>query len=99
MCGQSKHSCERPFTCHCAKQFSRLDTRRQYAQTRRFKVVWSRVWADSRMRISTPAELYLDSRLTFCSRLLVLEPCDFPGFADSFRHSLFPSFFFPPSLS
>ncbi|KAF9229022.1 hypothetical protein BS17DRAFT_691569 [Gyrodon lividus] len=28
-----KHTGERPFTCHCAKQFSRLDNLRQHAQT------------------------------------------------------------------
>jgi hypothetical protein len=29
----SKHTGERPFTCHCSKQFSRLDNLRQHAQT------------------------------------------------------------------
>ncbi|KAH9927028.1 hypothetical protein B0H21DRAFT_136540 [Amylocystis lapponica] len=28
-----KHTGERPFTCHCGKQFSRLDNLRQHAQT------------------------------------------------------------------
>ncbi|KAL4065060.1 hypothetical protein J3A83DRAFT_4100142 [Scleroderma citrinum] len=28
-----KHTGERPFTCHCSKQFSRLDNLRQHAQT------------------------------------------------------------------
>lgn len=28
-----KHTGERPFTCHCTKQFSRLDNLRQHAQT------------------------------------------------------------------
>ncbi|KAJ6572828.1 hypothetical protein DFH09DRAFT_1079517 [Mycena vulgaris] len=28
-----KHTGERPFTCHCSKQFSRLDSLRQHAQT------------------------------------------------------------------
>ncbi|KAF5317965.1 hypothetical protein D9619_012013 [Psilocybe cf. subviscida] len=29
----SKHTGERPFSCHCSKQFSRLDNLRQHAQT------------------------------------------------------------------
>ncbi|CAL1703068.1 unnamed protein product [Somion occarium] len=29
----TKHTGERPFTCHCGKQFSRLDNLRQHAQT------------------------------------------------------------------
>ncbi|KAF9518227.1 hypothetical protein BS47DRAFT_1245742, partial [Hydnum rufescens UP504] len=28
-----KHTGERPFSCHCGKQFSRLDNLRQHAQT------------------------------------------------------------------
>ncbi|KAK7036149.1 hypothetical protein R3P38DRAFT_2616817, partial [Favolaschia claudopus] len=28
-----KHTGERPFACHCSKQFSRLDNLRQHAQT------------------------------------------------------------------
>ncbi|KAF8809268.1 hypothetical protein BYT27DRAFT_7048285, partial [Phlegmacium glaucopus] len=28
-----KHTGERPFSCHCSKQFSRLDNLRQHAQT------------------------------------------------------------------
>ncbi|KAF8513921.1 hypothetical protein BU17DRAFT_10700, partial [Hysterangium stoloniferum] len=28
-----KHTGERPFACHCGKQFSRLDNLRQHAQT------------------------------------------------------------------
>ncbi|CCA72400.1 hypothetical protein PIIN_06334 [Serendipita indica DSM 11827] len=30
---RKKHTGERPFTCHCSKQFSRLDNLRQHAQT------------------------------------------------------------------
>ncbi len=30
---RSKHTGERPFSCHCGKQFSRLDNLRQHAQT------------------------------------------------------------------
>jgi C2H2 transcription facotor len=32
-CRLRKHTGERPFTCHCGKQFSRLDNLRQHAQT------------------------------------------------------------------
>ncbi|KAJ7720667.1 hypothetical protein DFH07DRAFT_304931 [Mycena maculata] len=33
LCVRRKHTGERPFACHCAKQFSRLDNLRQHAQT------------------------------------------------------------------